>query len=449
LAPAEAGLWGERQVSAVVHDQAGALPLTLAAIKARFAALERSPTLYSLPSARLRLLARRARVEFAASGAPIFQQGEPGDTMYVVLSGRCELSVRAAPETSVVVALLGPGDVIGEESAVLGEPRAASVRAIEDTELLSIDREAIDATLEPRSEEMAELQRLARQRRAGTSLVASWSEAIGSSEGGRSVAFYSPNGGAGRTTVALNVAAQLARTRPGEAVLVDLSLPFNDVALMSNLVPANCLARLADVPQGQFEDALMSAMLPHPAGFMVLPGAIRAEHAELVTPELVHRAMDALRRSFRFVLFDLAVQLSEVTLTVLEGADKILVLATSELSSLKDFNELRRILLDVLRVPDSKLILALNQRAPSGVIDRAAVERSLGHPLLCEFPFEGTKLAEAVMRGEILSVTEPLGQMARAAAAIAAAIGAEGVAPVPVPAARQEKRKRRKIFGLG
>jgi Flp pilus assembly CpaE family ATPase len=434
-------------VSAVVHQPEAPLPLTLDAIKARFAALERAPTLYSLSPARLRLLARRARLDFAASGTAICQQGEPGDTMHLLLSGRCEMSIATGPESSILVALLGPGDLIGEEGAVLGEPHMASVRALEDTELLSIDREALEATLEPASEEMAELQRLAHQRRAATSLVAVWSESMGGSGEGRSLAVYSPKGGAGRTTVALNLASQLARAQPAQAVLVDLSLPFNEVALMSNLVPVNCLARLTDVPPEQFDEWLMSAMLPHPAGFMILPGAIRAEHAELITPELLQRTMDALRRSFRFVIFDLAAQLGEVNLTVLERVDQILVLATSELSSLKDVNEVRRILRYVLRVPESKVMVALNHRAPGGVIDRAAVELSVGHPLLCEFSFEGAKQDEAAMRGEILSVVEPEGPMARASSAIAVAMGAEAVAPVP--AESQQKRQGRKIFGLG
>ena len=135
-----------------------------------------------------------------------------------------------------------------------------------------------------------------------------------------------------------------------------------------------------------------------------------------------------LRRSFRFVIFDLGAQLGEVNLTVLERVDQILVLATSELSSLKDVKEVRRILRYVLRVPESKVMVALNHRAPGGVIDRAAVEVSVGHPLLCEFSFEGAKQDEASMRGEILSVVEPEGPMAGASSAIAVAMGAEAVA---------------------
>jgi pilus assembly protein CpaE len=421
--------------------------LTLAALKNRFAALERTPSLYSLPAAKLRLLARRARSEFAASGTLLFRQGEPAENMYVILSGRCQMSVTTGAANPVAVDFARAGDIMGEESAVLGEPRLGSVRALEDSELLSIDRDAIEVVLEQDSEEMAELVKLVRQRHASMSMMSGWSQPKVGADLGQSVAVYSPKGGAGRTTVALNLAAQLARSRPGETVVVDLSLPFNNVALMSNLVPVRSLAMLSRFPAEQFEEGLLSATLPHPAGFIVLPAVLRAEEAELVTAELVSRAIAALQRSFPFVVLDLPSQLSEVTLAVLERADRILVLATSELSMLKDFKDVRRILQEVLRVPHSRVMVALNHRTPRGVIDRAAVERTVGQPLLCEFPFEGPKLDETAVRGEILSVTDPRGPMARATALVATALA--GGVEAPAPAEKQGRRQGRRIFGLG
>ena len=97
----------------------------------------------------------------------------------------------------------------------------------------------------------------------------------------------------------------------------------------------------------EFEEALLSSVLPHPAGFLVVPGVLHPEQAELISAELVERAVDALRRSFRFVLFDLAPQLSPPALTVLEGADNVLLLANAELASLKDLKEARRVLEEV------------------------------------------------------------------------------------------------------
>jgi pilus assembly protein CpaE len=422
-------------MTAAGRSQAGALPLTLAEIKNRYATLEHAPTLFTLPASWLRALARRSRVQHLAAGSTLFQQGDSGEAMYVVASGRCELLVARPGGSAVTVAMAGPGDGLGEEGALLAEPRAATARAVVDSELIVLGREALAAVLVSDSEEAQELLRLAQQRRTSTWLLAGWSDRMGAAEQTRSVAVYAPKGGSGGTTVTLNLAAQLGRVHPGEVVVVDLSLPFNDLALIANLVPTSALALLGETSQADFEESLLSAALPHPAGFLVVPGVLHPEQAELVNAELVERAVEVLRRSFRFVLFDLAPQLSSPTLAVLEGADNVLLLASAELSSLKDFKEAIRVLEEVLRVPRSRVMVALNQRTSRGVVSGASAEAALGRPLVCEFQYEGPKLDETAVRGEILSLSEPRGSMARATTQIASVLDPQGPPPGRPPAA--------------
>lgn len=417
-----------------------AVPVTLAALKSRFAVLERVPTLFALQPSELRLLARRARVTFTPKDATVVTQGESGEAMYVLLSGRCEVSVSASEGHSLMLAVLGPGEAFGEEVAFFREPPLATVKAVEDSEFLALDRDAVAPLLRPESDEMAELRRLVEQRKATARLLTEWAPAMDGAGSSASIAVYSPKGGAGRTTVAVNLAVQLARAHPAETLVVDLSLPFNNVALMSNLVPVNSLAQLAAVPGPQFEEALLSTLLPHASGFLVLPTVSRPEQAELVTPQLVERAAAVLRRSFRWLVFDLGPQLSDTNLSVLERADRVLLLATPELSTLKDITELTRIFNDVLKIPQGKVMVALNHRGPKASIGGADVERQLHQELVFEFQFEGSKLDEAGIRGEVLSVADPRSSMGRGTAAIAGILAG--------PKNGQRKPSRR-IFGIG
>lgn len=430
---------GAGQVTAAGEDQAAALPLTVAEIKNRYAVLERAATLFTMPAAILRSLARRATIQRLTAGSTLYRQGDTGGAMYVVASGSCELSVASPGGGAFTVAIAGPGDGLGEEAALLAEPFAASVRAVVDSELLVLAREDLAAVVAQDSPEAAELVRLAHQRRMSGWLLAGWSGRIGNGGQARSLAVYTPKGGGGGTTITLNLAAQLGRVHPGEVVVVDLSLPFNDLALMANLVPTGSLASLEESAQPDFEEGLLSAALPHPAGFLVVPGVLRPEQAELVSAELVERASEVLRRSFRFLLFDLSPQLTSATLAVLEGADQILLLTNAELSSLKDIKEARRVLEEVLRIPRSRILIALNQRSPRGVISGAGAASTLAQPLVCEFQFEGNKLDEAAVRGQILSLSEPRGSMARATATISAVLDPEGFAS---GAPGKEKKRR-------
>ena len=78
-----------------------------------------------------------------APGEVIFDEGDPGDQLYVIQSGEVEL-VREAPHRQRVVARLGAGDFFGELGLVSGENRTSRAVAVNTTRVIALDR----ATLE-------------------------------------------------------------------------------------------------------------------------------------------------------------------------------------------------------------------------------------------------------------------------------------------------------------
>jgi CRP-like cAMP-binding protein len=81
------------------------------------------------------------------AGEVLFKAGEPGDALYIVTDGSVEVLANDQPgaETSVnVIAVLGEGHAFGEMSLLSGGPRTATIRAIEDTELLKIGKDDFD-----------------------------------------------------------------------------------------------------------------------------------------------------------------------------------------------------------------------------------------------------------------------------------------------------------------
>src|SRR5439155_26563202 len=110
-----------------------------------------------------------------------------------------------------------------------------------DCKLLALDRASLFAALSHSSPEIAHLSRLAQQRKAAsaeTAAQASWGILPGAAP---VVAVYSPKGGSGGTTVALNLVGALSLRYPGQVLLLDLDLPYNHAALLANLVPTTCL----------------------------------------------------------------------------------------------------------------------------------------------------------------------------------------------------------------
>ncbi len=84
-------------------------------------------------------------------GDPIVRQGDPGESVYLISSGKVEVLARSerdphAPEA--VVAWLGPGDAVGELSLLDGQPRFATCVAVEETECLRLERRHFLGALE-------------------------------------------------------------------------------------------------------------------------------------------------------------------------------------------------------------------------------------------------------------------------------------------------------------
>jgi len=152
---------------------------------------------------------------------------------------------------------------------------------------------------------------------------------------------------------------------------------------------------------------------------MLLPGVLRAEQADLITVDLVNRAMGILVNAFRYIVFDLGVAFTDIVISVLDHSQRVLVLVTPELSSLKDVGELLNIFTNVLNIVPGRVILALNNKVPKSVVSKEDVVRTLKQELAVEIDFDGTKPDEAAVKGEILVLTDPKSAISRGAEQLA------------------------------
>jgi Flp pilus assembly CpaE family ATPase len=409
-------------------------------LRKRFQILERVAIFFTLPDNVLHALARRLAPASATKGSVIVHQGDPGDTMFVVESGRCEVFVEESPGHTITIALMGPDDFFGEMALISEETRTASVRALEDCQLLTLDRKTLYETLPSDSDAIIELTKLVEQRKDTLPNLIARARMVAPEQAASTVAVYSPKGGSGRTTVAVNLAAALGKRFPGEVLLVDLALPYNHAALISYLTPTGCLAAASQVPPSNFEEAVLGAILHHPGGMMLLPGVLRAEQADLITVDLVNRAMGILVNAFRYIVFDLGVAFTDIVISVLDHSQRVLVLVTPELSSLKDVGELLNIFTNVLNIVPGRVILALNNKVPKSVVSKEDVVRTLKQELAVEIDFDGTKPDEAAVKGEILVLTDPKSAISRGAEQLAQLISGQTAA---------EAKGGRKGFKLG
>ena len=102
--------------------------------------LSRVPVMAALSAEERTLLSSRVRVLPFGVGETVVWEGEQGDSMYIIHAGACEILKEDGHGASSRVAVIQKGDFFGEMSLLTGEKRTATVRAIEDSRIIFIDK---------------------------------------------------------------------------------------------------------------------------------------------------------------------------------------------------------------------------------------------------------------------------------------------------------------------
>jgi signal transduction histidine kinase len=106
------------------------------------ALLRRVPIFLELSEVDLSSIADGAEPVELAAGDVLASEGEPGDALFVIVSGELQV-VKRSRTTDVPIALLGPGEIVGEMAIFEALPRNASLRAVAPTRVIRIGREVV------------------------------------------------------------------------------------------------------------------------------------------------------------------------------------------------------------------------------------------------------------------------------------------------------------------
>ncbi|HEX9706851.1 MAG TPA: Crp/Fnr family transcriptional regulator [Steroidobacteraceae bacterium] len=131
--------------------------------------LQRSPLFRGLPPQALERIAGLAIQRSFRSGEIVFSQGDPGDALYAVVTGKIRISAGAADGREISLNIMEPGDTFGEIALLDGGTRTATATASAPSELVSIRRDHFTGLLEREPRVALELLRLCGERLRWTS----------------------------------------------------------------------------------------------------------------------------------------------------------------------------------------------------------------------------------------------------------------------------------------
>lgn len=108
----------------------------------------KSPLFEVLTDEEREALVREMELEQHDEGSVIIHEGEPGSSMYLIVSGEVKVYTREPGGSgSVYLAKLGEGDFFGEVSVLTGKPRTATITVSQRAELLRLDKDKLDNAL--------------------------------------------------------------------------------------------------------------------------------------------------------------------------------------------------------------------------------------------------------------------------------------------------------------
>ena len=235
---------------------------------------------------------------------------------------------------------------------------------------------------------------------------------------GRLIVVFSTKGGVGKTCIAINVAAAMAKKSADPVVLIDADLQFGDVSVMLGLPPQNTVLDAASAVQyGDTELVQTLAGRHGPSGLLVLPAPLEPVALEAVLPGEMVNICDAFRSFAGHVIVDLPSVFNDYVLALIEAADDVLLVGSMDIPSIKNL-KIGMTSLDLAAIAGPKLKLVLNHANAKVKLDVKEIERVLGLPANFAVP-DDIAVPISVNAGVPVVIDEPKSPVSRSLEVIA------------------------------
>ena len=215
---------------------------------------------------------------------------------------------------------------------------------------------------------------------------------------GKIITVYSPKGGAGCTTLAVNLAIAL-NNEETRAVLVDANLQFGDVSVFLNEQGKNTILELAPRINDLEPDVVEEILVKHEAsGIRLLGAPQRPEMAEKVSSDNFSKVLQMLQRMYSYVIVDTSPILTDVILSTFDVTDIILLVTTQEIPAIKN----ARLFLDLVHtmgINKDRIVFAMNRHDKRIGITPERISENLKHEIAATIPLDEKVAITAVNRG--------------------------------------------------
>jgi septum site-determining protein MinD len=231
----------------------------------------------------------------------------------------------------------------------------------------------------------------------------------------KTIVILSIKGGVGKTFLAANLAAALAREERKKTLLVDLDHQVvGDMARMLDITPTKTMIDLitlikADTPGIDTRDFLIR----HSSGIDFLPGILRPQQTPHLETRYLKDVFSLFRPQYDYIIVDAGHGFTELAVDVLNEANLILLVAEPDVLSISQSKWLLDTLQSLL-FPLSMVKIVLNRAESISSLGLQEIQLALRSEIIAQIPSEGKVVMEAVNRGVPVSLVNSRSKVSKA-----------------------------------
>ncbi len=228
-------------------------------------------------------------------------------------------------------------------------------------------------------------------------------------EAGRIITVFSPKGGAGVTTIAINVATNIHQMTGKSTVLVDLDLNAGDVTTFLNMKPAYTISDVTMNISRLDRNFLQGVIAKHESGISVLAEPQKLEEGVSISSSEIKKVLSLLKSMYKYIIID-AETISERTAIAIEMSDLILLVFILSLPSIKNMQRHLKYF-DRIGLGKDRVKLVANRYLKKGDITIQDTEKALNYPIFFALPNEYDTAMMCLNKGVPISEGAPRSQL--------------------------------------
>ena len=213
------------------------------------------------------------------------------------------------------------------------------------------------------------------------------------------ISTFSNKGGIGKTSIAVNLAIELAQLSKEKVALVDLNLQLGDVATFLDLTPSFAMDYIANNIQNLDDNELLKTLTRYKnTSLYVIADPLNIDKSKEITSAQIEEILQSLKKSFSYIVIDIGTNIDSKTIKALDMSDLILLVATVNLPAIRSIQRCME-MFNKLGYTQDKIKLVLNRYMENEEIKTSDIEEVVKQKVYWKIPNNYLTMMSAINKG--------------------------------------------------